>query len=242
MKKIGLILLVISFFGGSCVFINGKRKRGNGNIVTVERSVGTFNDVHVSGAIDVYVTQGERKPVKIEGDENLLEYIEVLNDGDHELKIRTKRGINLRPTKKMKVYISSPEFKKLRVSGACNIIGENKISSNDQISLSVSGAGDIRMEADAPKIDAGISGSGNVDLRGNTRDFELDLSGAGKARCYDLLSENADIEISGAGSAEVYASVRIDAHVSGAGNIRYKGNAAIGEQRISGAGSVKKVE
>ncbi len=241
MKKIAIYLLAMMIISSSCVYIGGKRKKGNGNITTVERTVGSFDEVQVSGAIDVYVSQGDLKPVKIEGDENLLEYIEIKEDEDG-LEIRTKRGINLRPTKKIKVYLSSPHYRELHVSGACNIIGETKISSNESLSLGVSGAGDIRMEADAPKIDAGISGSGNVELKGNTRDFDLDLSGAGKARCYDLLSENTDVEISGAGSAEVFASVRLNASVSGAGNVRYKGNASMGEQHISGAGSVKKVE
>jgi hypothetical protein len=49
------------------------------------------------------------------------------------------------------------------------------------------------------------------------------------------------VAISGAGSAEVYASVKLDATVSGAGNVNYKGNASEVNQHVSGAGSVKKV-
>jgi Putative auto-transporter adhesin, head GIN domain len=79
-------------------------------------------------------------------------------------------------------------------------------------------------------------------MKGQTRDFRLRLSGAGKARCYDLMSENTSVDISGAGSAEVFASVALDADVSGAGSVRYKGNAARVNQQVSGAGSVKKAE
>ena len=50
------------------------------------------------------------------------------------------------------------------------------------------------------------------------------------------------MDISGAGSAEVYASVKLDAEVSGAGTVRYKGNATNVSQHVSGAGSVNKVE
>jgi len=57
-----------------------------------------------------------------------------------------------------------------------------------------------------------------------------------------MKAENTKVDISGAGSAEVYASVKLDAEVSGAGSIKYKGNAGNVIQQVSGAGSVKKAE
>jgi hypothetical protein len=231
-----LFLAASTFFLASC-----KHRRGNGNIVTIEKSVDPFDRVEVHGAIDVYVSQGPQKPVRIEGDENLLKYILVSERGG-ELEVRTKSGVSLSPSRKMKVYVTAPKFEKLEVSGACNIIGETLVSSTDRLELGVSGAGDINMEVDAPEVQAGISGAGKVQLRGKTRDFDLDLSGAGKATCYDLLAETVRVEISGAGAAEVFASVRVDAQVSGAGNVRYKGNATEVKQQVSGAGSVKKAD
>jgi len=241
MKKILFFSLMISLLASSCVYFGGKRTRGNGNITTEERSVDDFNDVEVHGALDVYVRQGDEKAVRIEADENLMKYIITETHGNR-LEVRTKQGYNLRPSRKMKIYVTSANFRHLDVSGACNIIGENKITSPDGLDLEVSGAGDIRMEADAPDLKASISGSGKVDLKGTTRNFELDLSGAGKATCFDLMSENTKVEISGAGSAEVFASVKLDAQVSGAGKVRYKGNATNVQQQISGAGNVKKAD
>jgi hypothetical protein len=231
-----VLVSVSSLFLTSC-----KHRRGNGNIVTIERTVDPFDMVEVHGAIDVYVTQGPQQPVRIECDENLVKYIIVEEHGG-ELEVRTKSGVSLSPTRKMKVHVTAPKYEKLRVTGACNIIGENKITSPERLEIEVSGAGNIRMDADAPDLKAGISGAGKVQLSGKTRDFELRLSGAGKANCYDMFSENTKVEISGAGAAEVYASVTLDAEVSGAGNVRYKGGAPEVKQRVSGAGSVKKVD
>ncbi len=66
------------------------------------------------------------------------------------------------------------------------------------------------------------------------------LAAPGSAHCYDLLSENARVDITGAGSAEVYASVKLDAQVSGAGSVNYKGNPTNVKQEVSGAGSVSR--
>jgi hypothetical protein len=239
MKKI-YFLALIGFLGlFSCRFL-GKRIHGNGNIKSVDRPVSSFKEVEADGNIKLIVTQGDLKPVRIETDENLISYLEVVQEGDR-VTIRPRNGVNLIPSGDLNVYVTSPTFKSIEVSGSSDIVGQNKITSPDELSLGASGAGDIQMEVDAPKVSAGISGSGSVKLRGQAKDFDVDLSGAGHAYCYDLLTENTTVEISGAGSAQVYASVKLKASVSGAGNISYKGNASV-SQEISGAGSVNKVD
>lgn len=241
MRRIILFLAFLALTFQACYYLGGKRVRGNGNVETEERPVSAFNEVEVHGSIDVYVSQGDTKPVRIETDENLMKYIEIQQDGN-KIKIGPKPGYNLRPTGKMKVYITSPSYSRLDVSGACNIYSQNKLSGSQPLELEVSGAGDIKVNVDAPKVTAGISGSGTVEMSGETKDFDLRLSGAGKAHCYDMKAENTKVDISGAGSAEVYASVNLDAEVSGAGSIKYKGNASNVKQQVSGAGSVKKAE
>jgi hypothetical protein len=240
MKNVLLLLMIVAVTTPSCRYMWGKRIKGNGNIKTGEHSVGSFKNVEVSGAIDLYVAQGDTKPVKIETDENLLQYIEVIQEGDR-IVIKSKEGVNLRPTNKIKVYVTSPVYNDIDVSGASNINGVAKIVNTENMKLDVSGAGDINMDVNAPAISAEVSGAGAVNLKGETKTFDLTLTGAGKAHCYELLSENTTIDISGAGDADVYASVKLNAEVSGAGSVTYKGGGT-SNSHVSGAGSVKKVD
>jgi len=239
MRKFVWIALAFTITLGSCRHFLGKRVHGNGNIKTEDRSVSNFKNVEVSGAAKVYVSQGDQYSVKIEGDENLLPYMEVNQEGD-KIMIREKPGFNLQPTGELHVYVSAPVYNKIDASGACDIIGKTKISNSEDLEMQVSGAGDIKMEVDAPRLRSRVSGSGSIYLKGQTKDVDLDLTGAGHAYCYDLMAENTKVDISGAGSAEVYASVKLDATVSGAGNVSYKGNATDVSQHVSGAGSVNK--
>jgi hypothetical protein len=238
MRKLIWLLAISSFALGSCHFF-GKRVRGNGNISSQEHIVSSFKNVDVSGAIKVYVSQGDTKPVKVEGDENLLKFIDVVQEGD-QIIVRNKPGYNLVPTGDLRVYVCSPVYNNIEVSGASDIIGESKINNPETLELHASGAGNIRMEVDAPKLKAEITGTGTIDLKGQTKDVDLELSGAGHANCYDLLAENASVDISGVGNAEVYASVKLNATVSGAGSVSYKGNATTVSQHVSGVGSVNK--
>lgn len=240
MKKISLFLMLASLLAISCGYIGGKKVRGDGNWTTNDRVVSNFDEVQVSGAIDVYVTQGPLQPVKIEADANLQEYIEVLVSGNR-LVIRTKQGFNLDPTNDMKVRVTAPVYKNIEVSGACDVTSENQITSTEKIEMGVSGAGEIKMDISAPEVTVGLTGAGSATLKGETKKFDISLSGAGHIRCFDLKSETANVDITGAGSAEVFASVAIKGNISGAGSVKYKGGGSP-DVRTTGAGSVNKAD
>jgi len=235
------LLVALPVMMSACHNILGKRVKGNGNIKTEDRSVSNFKNVDVSGAAKVLVSQGDQPSIKIECDENLLSYIEVSQEGE-TVTVREKHGFHLVPTGDVRVYVTTKVYNHIKVSGAVDIIGQTKITNPEDLTLSVSGAGDIKMDVDAPRLTADVSGSGSIDLKGQTKDVDLDLTGAGHAHCYELLAENTKVDISGAGDAEVFASVKLDATVSGAGNVNYKGNATTVNQHVSGAGSVHKAE
>ncbi|MBS1916095.1 MAG: DUF2807 domain-containing protein [Bacteroidetes bacterium] len=240
MRKYSWLIIISTFLLCSCHRFWGRHIRGNGNLKTEERTISSFKDLQVSSTANVYLTQGDLKPVKITGDENLLPYVEVYQEGDR-LVIKNRDGYNLDMNDgSIKIYVTAPQFHHISVSGAGDINGENKITSNDEIEMNLSGAGNIKMEVDAPKISADISGVGSIYLNGQSKDVDLGISGAGSAHCYDLLAENTSVTISGVGSAEVYASVKLDAQVSGAGSVDYKGNATQVNQHVSGVGSVNK--
>jgi hypothetical protein len=234
-------LVMLSVSSSSCTFVTGKRVRGNGNITDREHTVSDFTDVEVHGAIDLRIAQGERRPVRVEADENLQSQITVETRGN-TLYIATQKGYNLRPSRKIVVYLTAPRYGHLEVSGACNMYGDGELTQDVPLSMKVSGSGDIRMQVDAPRVTVKISGAGDLDMKGRTRDLEIDISGAGDAKCYGLLAENTKVSISGAGSAEVFASVALNARVSGAGSVTYRADASSVEQKVSGAGSVRKAD
>jgi Putative auto-transporter adhesin, head GIN domain len=238
MKKIALFSLVMLVFASSCREIAGRRVRGSGHITTENRNESGFNRIDVSDAIDVYIKQDSTTSVKVEADDNILEYI-VVNTSGSTLEIHTENNIRLKPSHKIKVYVSNPEYKELQVSGASGIRSENEITSPDVLHVDMSGASEGRLEVNAPKISVNLSGASNANIKGKTKDFEGGASGASEIRGFDLLSENADVDASGASSIEIYASVKIAGQASGASSVNYKGNAQATVEK-SGASSVNK--
>ncbi|MBO9633155.1 MAG: DUF2807 domain-containing protein [Chitinophagaceae bacterium] len=240
MKNLLLLLLPLALIlSTSCSYVGGKRVRGKGELRTESRSVGAFKGVSSSGSFDIYVSSGPQD-VKIEAEDNLLQYIETYIDNDI-LRVRTKDGFRLSPTKSVKVYVTNPSFNKIHSSGSGNIIGQSKISSPDKIDISVSGSADVNLDVDAPEVSSDISGSGNTDLKGTTKKFETEISGSGNVRALDLMSEETYVKITGSGDVSVFASVKLNVRVTGSGDVRYKGNAQV-DSKITGGGGVTKLE
>lgn len=237
-------ILSILFFTGfiflsSCRFLGGERVTGNGHIITQQKNVGSFNSVEVSGAVKVHILQNAIRLVKLETDENLMQYLDIYTSGN-TLVIRTKNGFNLDPTKEIIAYIAAPVFKDIDVSGACDIIGDGPITGNDALSMHVSGSGNINMEVNLPKLTTEISGSGSVNLKGQAIDFEAHVSGSGDVKCFDLVTDNTKLDLSGSSDAEITANKKLNVEASGSSSIQYKGNPAL-NQSTSGSGGIKKV-
>src|SRR5262249_38261384 len=160
------------------------------------------------GSFDIFVSTGAQQSVKIEAEENLLPYIETYVEGEI-LKIDTKRGYWLNSKRDIKVFITAPDFSRIRSFGSGNITGETKITTTGKLDLAVTGSANIKMDVDAPAVDADISGAGNIFLNGKTKSFHSTVSGSGDVHAYELLSEETAVRIAGSGNAEVYASVSL---------------------------------
>jgi hypothetical protein len=229
MKSIIPALLLIIMVTSSCNHFNRKRVRGDGNIVTRERQLNGFNGVDVGGAMDVVVSQDSAYSVKIETDNNLQDLIDVFVDHG-VLHVYTRDGFNPDPSRKTVVYVSAPQLKEFYVSGASSISSVGKIQATETVAADISGASQFNVELQ-------LSGASQANVKGETRDLSIQSSGSSDIKAYELLSENANVDISGAGSAEVYASIKLDADASGASKIKYRGNATV-NSNSSGASSI----
>lgn len=232
-------LFLAIFFCASCRFMGGKRIEGNGAVTTETKEVGSFSGVSVKGGIDVVLINGNNN-LKIEADENLLEYIIAKNEGG-TIEVYSKDGYNLDATSGIKVYATAPSFKKVDISGSGNVTSQSLIKGTDNLNIEIKGSGDVRLEVEAPKVYSGIAGSGSIKLKGRTQDFDVDIKGSGDILCFDLLSENTSVDIAGSGNAEVFASKKLNVDIKGAGDVKYKGTATV-TQNIMGAGNIKKVD
>ncbi|MFN2458170.1 MAG: head GIN domain-containing protein [Chitinophagaceae bacterium] len=234
------IIAILVLFSLSCTYMGGRRVIGNGVFASKTHNVEGFNNITVSGPIDVFISQGNDFTVKVEGDENLLEYIEIEEHGD-ELEISPKDRYNLRPKAGIKVFVIAPVFDQLSVAGSGSIKSQTKITNSNKMQVNVGGSGDVLIEADAPTITTNIGGSGSISVKGNTRNFIVHIGGSGEINAFDLLSETTNVNIAGSGDAEISASKELHIKIAGSGDVAYKGNPVV-KQNTVGSGNIRKVQ
>lgn len=225
MKKLPLNMMLFALVSFcSCDHFGSKIITGNNIKKTKEFTVSNFTVIKLRSLVTVHVTQGALKPIKIVGDENILPYIEIYQDGD-ELTIKNKNWIGLESTHQIIAYVTLPNLKKIDVTGVGDFVTDIKITSKEEFEIysGFNSPASIEMNIDAPKIAVNVSGIGNLTLKGNTKMFNLKIDG-GNAYCYDLLADSTKVINSGIGEANVYAINDLQARATNLGRINYRGN------------------
>ena len=240
MKKTIILSLVLAFTV-SCSAQWGKKIKGNGNTVTIDRSVGEYDAIGLSGWFDVDLIAGKEGEIKLEGESNLLEYIktEVKNG---KLSIKVEKGYNLKPSswdEGIRITVPIESINAVALSGSGDIVGKTTIKTDD-FRTAMSGSGDITLDIEASSIDASMSGSGDITLKGRATNFEATISGSGDIKAYGLEADNVDATVSGSADIKVTATKMLKARVSGSGDISYRGNPDKVDTKTAGSGDISK--
>lgn len=239
MKK-SLLIIGILVSLNSMAQWNWFKVEGNGVNKKETRQVGSFSGVASSGSWDILLAYGNSNSIEIEGDENLLEYIETKVENG-KLNIRARKNANIRYKNKIVVYVTMSQVKGIYLSGSGDIIGKGNFSNPGTTNIAVSGSGNIKLDFGRfTAIDASVSGSGGIMLKGTSNEVDARISGSGRINCKEVVSDDVTAHISGSGSIRVQANTSIDARISGSGNIYYTGGAKNIRTHKAGSGRIVK--
>ena len=240
--KIGIaIAYILAVLTSSCVGFNEKSVKLSGVTKVSTKEVSAFDKVDVSGAIDVIVNIGNKSEVVIEADSAIMPYV-VTEVKDRELRIYNKDIIGFYNFKnnKILVTITTPSILELESSGACDVtINDLK---TDMFKVSLSGACDLIGSFECNVLDFESSGSSDSKLRGKVKNCNIELSGACDIKALDLEVDSLKIEGSGSSNVEITVQNSLDVELSGASELRYKGEPKYIKSDVSGVSKLTKFE
>ena len=191
--------------------------RGNGEVITEQRTVEPFTEIDTGGALRVEWRSGPPS-LTITTDRNLLSYVENYNLGNR-LEIRTRN--RLRPTHGIKVAVSSPSLAGAKLSGAADFIGHSLSGHTFAVQS---------------------TGAASVVLDGTVDELLADLTGASDLKAKNLQTKIVEISTTGAADASVTVADTLRVSITGAGDINYWGNPKTVERHVTGAGSIRHKE
>lgn len=215
---------------------SSKKIKGNGNVVTVNRMTSDYGRVSVSGSFNVILVKGKEGKITIEGEENIIPYIETEVSGN-TLQIKYQKNINTRTTKRLTVTVTYKDIDKINLGGSGNITNKGIIKSRD-LTVALGGSGNIILTIDADEMHARIGGSGNIKLLGNSNKLDCTIAGSGSIKAYDLSANTLHASIAGSGSIRATVKTKIKAKVVGSGSIYYKGQPKSIDSKSVGSGDV----
>ena len=192
--------------------------RGNRHIVTEQRPITEFSEIHANGGAFNIEWQNGPPSLSVTTDENLLHHIDTRKI-DNRLELRTRERI--RPTHGIKVIISSPIRNGAKLSGASDL--SVHALSGSKFFLQSTGAADVTLDGAVDKLLA-------------------DMTGASDLKARDLQARTVEISTTGAASASVSASDTLRVAITGAGDVTYSGSPKTLEKHVTGAGSIRHKE
>ncbi len=215
------------------------RLKGEGPVVSEERSVSSFDEVKLSMDADVIWHADSNYHCVVEAQKNIAKFILTEQRGD-EIRVKLKRFTTIRKYKPIKIHLYGPRFERAEVTGSGDVIVDKGVKSTS-VTLRVSGSGDVELNNPVPnEVNASISGSGEVRLASPAlcQRSEYSISGSGKISALSTPTNEVDVRVTGSGSLYVYVQKQLDARISGSGKVRYKGSPQI-QTKITGSGSVR---
>ena len=208
---------------------------------TEVREVGHFRAVASSLPANVYYVQADKQEVRVESTEELApKVLTTVEDGKLSLKLEPGRY----PKLILRVVVSSPDIESLQVSGSGDLFHEGVLHASGDLSLKVSGSGDMQIGSiDSKDFSARCSGSGDIRIEGlSCDDFDGSVSGSGDFLAGKVTAKgDASARVSGSGDirlSEVVIDGDMDLKTSGSGNITVNGSCRDITAATSGSGNI----
>jgi hypothetical protein len=211
---------------------------GSGNVVTQEEAITDFDKVDISNSFDVDISQGESFDVIISVDDNLVEHLQVVKQGDTlKIGLNPNRNYRIRDAT-MEAEVTMPELIGLDLSEAshANITG---FKSAKALSADLSSSSSLQGDIETGDVIIDLSSSSEMTLAGSGGDATIDLSSSSELDLSEFDVENARVNASSSSSATVNVSGSLNVDASSASDVYYLGDPTIGEIDTSSGASVE---
>ncbi len=222
----------------------------NSNVpVSKTLKINDFQGITVNGAYQVFLKQGNRQSVKIEGEESAINKISTkVTNGIWSIRVKGNKKNSCgnsysnsynNTNKALKIYITMPKLTSIALNGSGKVNTEKNFRVQN-LDLRLTGSGKMRLGLNASSIESSICGSGKLALNGRAKHLESKVTGSGDVDAEDMEVENVHVSVSGSGDVNVHATEYLKAQVAGSGSVYYKGSPSI-HKKVSGSGSISKI-
>ena len=208
-------------FNSGNSWLGGKEVKASKNYVTKQIKVSDFNQIAVSGSLDVTYTQQSGKPkVEIYTSDNIVDLLDIyVKNG--KLNLGFKKNVKV-SYNKLEIRVTSEDLNAVNVAGSGDFKFTNGLKT-DQLKMNVAGSGDIT--------------ASNIQC---SQEFTANVAGSGDIECKQLKAADMDISVAGSGDLKIENAqvTSANASVAGSGTVKISGNADKANYSVAGSGDL----
>lgn len=208
-------------FNSGNSWLGGKEVKASKNYVTKQIKVSDFDQIAVSGSLDVTYTQQSGKPkVEIYTSDNIVDLLDIyVKNG--KLNLGFKKNVKV-SYNKLEIRVTSEDLNTVNVAGSGDFKFTNGLKT-DQLKMNVAGSGDIT--------------ASNIQC---SQEFTANVAGSGDIECKQLKAADMDISVAGSGDLKIENALvtSVNASVAGSGTVKISGNADKANYSVAGSGDL----
>lgn len=205
------------------------------------RPLTDFDQIEFIGRGDIYLYPGNKPSLRVEVSEEIpLERIRTRVQG-RTLFIEYERDdddwLNLAPS--LTLHINYPTLRALKITGLAHV-ESSEVIRTDRLVVAAEGMGRINLSLEVASLEVTSAGTTNMNLSGTATAVRILNDGTGTIDAFELLSQEADVEVNGTGLIRVHSVNRLKAEANGLGaTVKYRGDPKKTEFDKSGFASIK---
>lgn len=208
-------------FNSGNSWLGGKEVKASKNYVTKQIKVSDFDQIAVSGSLDVTYTQQSGKPkVEIYTSDNIVDLLDIyVKNG--KLNLGFKKNVKV-SYNKLEIRVTSEDLNTVNVAGSGDFKFTNGLKT-DQLKMNVAGSGDIT--------------ASNIQC---SQGFTANVAGSGDIECKQLKAADMDISVAGSGDLKIENAqvTSANASVAGSGTVKISGSADKANYSVAGSGDL----
>jgi Protein of unknown function (DUF2807). len=243
----------------SCINISKNTIKGNGIYKEQDYGKMDFNAINVKGSFEVIIADAQDAPVKISGDENLIDTLQVYSENG-VLNVHFKKNTNY--TTKIGLKLTVPntgKIKEINTSGSADVITESTLTADnlsiigrgsstfkgsikaDKCSFDYSGSANFSGTVEVETIEVDCAGSTEFNISGKADACKLSTAGSSSFKGFDLVVNKIDCNTKGSSDVQITCNEEIRVRTAGSTNFSYKGDAKIVEKHTAGSANIHKI-
>ncbi|MGD9992118.1 MAG: head GIN domain-containing protein [Salinivirgaceae bacterium] len=236
MTRLPLWIHLIGLFLFSFSAVNAQVVKGEGEVKTDVRELSGFTGIIAQGRFELTLVQGGPEGVRIESNENLLEFFQTRIE-DSILYISMTADI--RKYNALNVTVSIKELKKIYLLNEISLLS-NSVIHFEELEVFSGGMSRISLELYASKLNLQLADGTFASFKGFASNMQAEIHDETELNAFELQVDKAFILSSGLTEVMVNVKKEMRLMVSGSSNVYYMGEPRIKERIFSSNGFIVK--